>query len=419
MPLFATTHTPSLELVRMRRITSPLFPIPYPMPAEREINRLVLLDIAPDREDLIMSGRHLDALREHLKIDVSRENVGHWLYQSKERGSVKLSDTSARYSAFMGLSQKAANSHWRKYRIMPGDENVPIIRTSGRKRSVSTSCVRPLSHSGLGNRPRADSHSWGELRLSTMDKLISPRPLGPTHILVLHSLPHSAPTHPSYAARRAIPGYCVEMPINDLLFALNVPHLANLRDAFPHRRPEVLTKVALRVSDVATFIPLVIFFHNRDVRELFSNVLPQWIVDLMDPLPTWSRAVTRLASPPVPRKTGFFKRRGSKDSSRSPSPTAPRSSSSSACSLLSLERTVDSIAHEIALVDVTHPELPSLVHALASLHALCDNLEDVGMYDEAVWAGLAMRNEILKKAVVEKSRMEAAVDADCRGGASA
>jgi hypothetical protein len=60
-----------------------------------------------------------------------------------------------------------------------------------------------------------DTRPWATLNLSTTHKLISPQPLGPTHILVVFNT-SSSRSH-TY----------LECPINNLIFLLNSLNLAN------------------------------------------------------------------------------------------------------------------------------------------------------------------------------------------------
>ena len=139
--------------------------------------------------------------------------------------------------------------------------------------SLAGPVAGPLGESADG------AHSIENLRLSTLDVTVSPRPLGPTHSLVMYE---ERPTPNGIFPR------IVEMPITGLIFAAHCPNFKakdTNRARFPYRLPNSLPKVVVRVPHLDTFPALVVYMHNHNQAELFRTLTPQCIRDIIHPLP--------------------------------------------------------------------------------------------------------------------------------------
>ena len=126
-------------------------------------------------------------------------------------------------------------------------------------------------------------------RLSTPEKLISPRPPGLTHILIVYVTMPSRPIVPpvdpqgtlSRCKKNAVTYYpeVIELPINDLIFILNVPNLAPSKAAdtplLPRRLQKELPRVLMYVPHLDTFPELVIYLHTKNQAELFRKIIPE------------------------------------------------------------------------------------------------------------------------------------------------
>ncbi|KAJ7734766.1 hypothetical protein DFH07DRAFT_119575 [Mycena maculata] len=384
-------------------------------PAEREIDRNALVAISPDREELLFSKKSIEELRQVLKLRTGpKEN--HWLYQHKQRPNATFRDATARTSALI-------------HRVRDGENKAgDAVNAVRRVLSVSSLNRASMPLTRIENRIPGRSEAngvnvWGSFILSTEKKLISPRPLGPTHILVVHSQPLSVSksgknTLPRPATKPSFPN--MDIPINDLIFMLNAPNLvpANGRCPLPHRLHHELPRALLRVPYLETISELIVYLHTHNQAELFRALVPEWLRDLMHPLP----------APALP---------GAKDTAsrkqRSPaslfgilaSSTAKLTLSSSASSIHSLdtlasgssghsgdlpaapERTADAIARDIVdslpFFSDEDPAKDELVAALTTLNALKANLEFFGYFGKAVWDELEACIGILTRALVHRA----------------
>jgi hypothetical protein len=247
---------------------------------------------------------------------------------------------------------------------------------------------------------------WGTPLLSTTDKLISPRPLGPTHILLIH-----APSAPCTATRRttnSIYGFpkVIELPINDLLFLLNVPNLSSRVPVLPRRLHKELPRVVMQVPHLETFPELVIYLHTMNQAELFRALIPEWIRDLMHPIPSLVINSTNVVEEGQntgckPKQLlGMFA-------------CGLNSDPSSSCAILPSPsergRTINSISKEISEVTAFTADGSSMdpvLHAVCLLDALRDNLDYIGYYGKALWNELDVCREILVRAVSWKAKIE-------------
>ncbi|CAA7263298.1 unnamed protein product [Cyclocybe aegerita] len=268
---------------------------------------------------------------------------------------------------------------------------------------------------------------WGGLRLTTKEKLVSPRPLDATHILVIHpaqSLRHDRVGHQETIRRvRRNPTFSevVELPVNDLLFLLNVPNLMAPRgesfaSILPRRLHKELPRVLMEVPHLVTFPELVGYLHTKNQAALFRNFIPEWMRDIMHPLPPVPGVVpsTSCGSFGSGSCTGEGRRVrkllgrlvGRTSSSSTLSLNSPGSSVNS--SLLSAEeppshseRSLASIAVEIAEAawDFNEEEPGFLDRVAGLLDALRDNLNHIGYFAKSLWDELEICREVVRKAI--------------------
>ncbi|KAF9001209.1 hypothetical protein BDQ17DRAFT_1542941 [Cyathus striatus] len=216
---------------------------------ERKINRSILLDVAPDREQLLMSDIPIEEIRHHLKLRIASPE-GHWLYRAQKLREVKLRNATTRFSAFdlAGLAATSANANANAAAPKPAQPTqIPTRRrvlsssaTPTHPIQLTQSIERRFSFFDNSNQSTANtttttttsSDTWYDLSLSTPGTLVSPRPLGPTHILIIYSTtPFNSVTHSLVARKKptlrrknnfnmTFPEI-IEIPINDLLFLLS------------------------------------------------------------------------------------------------------------------------------------------------------------------------------------------------------
>ncbi|KAJ7130402.1 hypothetical protein C8R44DRAFT_731927 [Mycena epipterygia] len=379
-------------------------------PLEREIDRRALLEISPDREELFMGKKSIDEIRQALKLRTGPP-AGHWLYQTKQRANVNFRDATARTST---LIRRVSDEN------DPGSAVRRVLSTSSLNRS-------PMPMTRIENgmpvgRETSGVTVWGSFILSTRKKLISPRPLGPTHILVVHAAPLSVSksgktTLPRAATKPSFPN--VDIPINDLLFLLNVPNLVTVDGhcPLPRRLHKELPRALLRVPHLETIHELIVYFHTMNQAELFRKLVPEWMRDLMHPLP---------AAAPAPKDAASIifspkKQRGPASLFSLLAPSKLSSSASSTHSLDTLEsgmsghsseapaveRTSDSIARDIVdslpFFSDEDPKNDELVSTLSTLNALRDNLECLGYFGKSVWDELEASLAILTRSLVHRA----------------
>lgn len=202
----------------------------------------------------------------------------HWLYKNEEQLTTQITNPTLRTADLTGGIGNTTNDNTGS-RSSP---NMHVIR-----RVLSTLIVRPTSttiDSRVYSSDEVLVDIWGSPLLSTQETMISPRPLGPTHILVIYS-PDSHPI-PSPRTTLILRTHkpivkILEIPINDLLFVLNVPNLSPF-PPLPRRLPDELPRVILPVPHLSTFHDLMIYIHTLNQAELFRRILPEWIRDLIN-----------------------------------------------------------------------------------------------------------------------------------------
>ncbi|KAJ7092771.1 hypothetical protein B0H15DRAFT_832461 [Mycena belliarum] len=420
LPVLIVTSNPSLGSLGER-------------PDEREIDRRALIDISPDREELFASRKPTDEIRQALKLRTG-PTAGHWLYQTKRRANVNFRDATARTST---LIHRVSN-----------DENKPGEGANIIRRVLSSASLprsrRPVPMALIENgmpvgREGSGVTVWGSFVLSTPHKLISPRPLGPTHILVVHTAPLSVsklgkatvPRSSRGDATKSFPN--MDIPINDLLFLLNVPNLVTPdgRCPLPRRLHKELPRALLRVPHLETIHELIVYLHTMNQAELFRKLVPEWMRDLIHPLP-----VAAPAPVPTPQKdsASIFSPKKTRSTASIFALIAPVKLVSSASSTYSIEtlasalsghsselppvqeRTADSIARDIVeslpFFAEADPGKDELVSTLATLNALKANLEFLGYFGKAVWDELDAIVSILIRALVRRAAVAPLQEAD-------
>ncbi|KAJ6465067.1 hypothetical protein C8R47DRAFT_1155542 [Mycena vitilis] len=385
-------------------------------PTEREIDRNALVAISPDREGLFLSNKSIDELRQLLKLRTGPIEKS-WLSQAKLRANVDFRDATARTSTLIHRVQTPTTT-------TTTDENSPPDADKAVRKVFSSASLQRIAmplriQNGVpGGGDGSGPDIWGSFFVSTMKKLVSPRPLGPTHIIVAHTKPlavsksgkSSLPRRPrDDGSKPSFPN--MDIPINDLLFQLGVPNLT-AASALPPRLHQQLSRVLLLVPHLETFHEIVVFLHTYNQAEMFRKLIPEWIRDLMHPLPIVA-----------PKDTAsIFSPKKSRGPASLFSRFAPSMIGSSGASVYSvdtvasgmsghsyepLERTPDIIARDIIdslpFFSDEDPGHDELVATLATLNALKANLEFLGYFGKAVWDELEMSLNILTSALVHRT----------------
>ncbi|KAG5726390.1 hypothetical protein E4T56_gene9329 [Termitomyces sp. T112] len=387
-------------------------------PKEREINREVLLAVAPDREALLISNKSITELRQILKIHIGGTE-SHWLYRIRKRTNASLKDSNIRVSTFVHGPPANGSQETRS----SSKNEIHILR-----RVLSASELPPFTQPKRTDRRFFSPYDysvdvWDTIRLSTADKLISPRPLGPTHILIVHSEPEPSRILQSVTRSRRKPvrrmkssplSNVVEIPVNDLLFVLNAPNLSSTTPTLPPRLQKELPRVVMYVPHTETFPELVVYLHTQNQAELFRKLIPEWIRDIMHPLPAIPDTSTNSALSSNDMKTiartplqllGLFipvstLGHGTETLAVAQYDSRPRSK---------YRRTVKSVAEEItkaALTSCDEQEVDPILFSVAQLNALKDNLEYLGYFEEDLWHELDVYREVLIRAVSCRAKIQ-------------
>lgn len=355
----------------------------------------------------------------------------HWLYRTQTRCQVKLKELTTRLSVFGRLGPDVANENIDN----EGNTSCHVIRRVLSASSVHQPCISPMT--SIANtlnpiRPLTDIVDlgiWNGAPLSTKDKLISPRPLGATHILVVYAMDPSDTTSPVDDGQRTV-RRCkgnasltypevAEVPINDLLFILNLPNLSRDGDQpiLPRRLHTELPKVLMRVPNLQTFPELVIYLHTKNQAELFRKLIPEWMRDLMHPLPHIpSPAVPSVPSVPSTPSVGNVATCAlvaSFDPRRLLVRLIPASSSlettastaSPVPTLVEPERSISSIAAEISQTALEFAYKEAVVHTATLLDALHDNLCHIGYFGKDLWHELDLSRDILRRAISQQAKI--------------
>ncbi|KAK0460596.1 uncharacterized protein EV420DRAFT_1267696 [Desarmillaria tabescens] len=354
---------------------------------ERVISRADLVEVAPDREDTLMSHATTEELREALKLrSTSTHAQSLHIYQNFD-SSMKLPKTPVRTSVFLNAGPSISDTSGTlsteniRRRVLSADAGPKDILKDIRNRLVPDT---------KGNVTLLDPWNPIGLRLSTLDKLISPRPLGPTHILVIVDASEISETA---SQKRTLRARSIQMPINDLLFKLNMPNLSK-EPKLPPRMHKELPRVGIRVPHIETFRFLVVFLHTRNRIELMRAVLPEWIRDILQQRVTASRPAIQAQAELEEKKKGKLLGILSLACMSTESFTLPAPVESGP------ERLFDEVAREVAEASRDGEAFGrDLVEATATLNALRNNLTFIGFHEKELWAELEDYSAILARAV--------------------
>ena len=313
-------------------------------------------------------------------------------------------------------------------------------------RQASLSALTPLATvtnlEGVGGSSNCTYNiSWDVANLSTRDVLISPRPLGPTHICVLIedekifracggggggiAVKQNHPLHTK----------TVDQPINDLLFILNAPNLlpadahsgVSALSALPRRLHKELPRVGIRVPHLDTFPALVVYLHTKNQAELFRKVIPEFIRDIMHPLFAPKYIKTGLLEEATLSSLSSLDGRESIRSSVGgltstgpgatlsrwiilpfkktglgsvvPDSVTPANLNLDNRRMLVTSAEVDTLAKEIVHVTMALGEGDILIQTASTLNALRDNLLFVGYLEHMLWEELELSRQVLLRAI--------------------
>lgn len=214
--------------------------------------------------------------------------TSHWLHRTNRRRDTKSTrrDPVTSYSQFNRTCnpEKATENHTAACRR----------RVCGSSASSGT-VVLERGPKGVDNAP---ANVWSSRSLSTQDKLISPRPLGPTHILVVSQTEGGRDP-----ASRSSGEDVLELPVNDLLLILNVPNLRTIRknghfvSVLPRRLHKEMPRVALHVPSLETFAEVVVYLHTKDRSALFGTLVPEWIRSIVYPAKSLASSANTSGAP--------------------------------------------------------------------------------------------------------------------------
>ncbi|KAJ7201131.1 hypothetical protein GGX14DRAFT_659239 [Mycena pura] len=405
-------------------------------PTEREVDRSAFVAISPDREALFASDKSIEEIRQLLKLragpTVSHSN---WLYQAKQRANVESRDATARTSMLIHRVKNDENDSGNHATVAAN------TTTDAVRRVLSVASLNRATTARIDNGIPTARHEasgvtvWGSFALSTPNKLISPRPLGPTHMLILHEEPLSVS---SKSGKNIFPRggrkfANLEIAVNDLLLCLNGPKV--VARSLPHRLHKELPRVLLHVPNLQTIHKVIVFLHTLNQAELFRGLVPEWMRDAMHPLPLPPPApspcpapvliadTASIASSKKPRSLFSFRSLrsgagvGSSTSSlhsadidaSAPAPAAPIPVPAAAAWGTAQDSRAREIVAGLPFFADEDPAKDELVDTLAALHALRANLAFLGFGRRAVWDELEARLGILTRALVLRA---AVTDAD-------
>jgi hypothetical protein len=200
---------------------------------------------------------------------------------------------------------------------VPDENSNNVVANPRIGRVLSTSSIYTFSRATLTsieNRLLYSAATTIGPWLSTPEKLISPRLLGLTHILVFYATMPSRPIVPPLDSQCILlrrkkktvtyPEVIRELPINDLIFILNAPNLAHSKapdtPLLPRRLQMELPRVLMYLPHLDTFLELVIYLRTRNQAELFKKIIPEWIRDMIHPLPLAPLPAPQAHSQPGP-----------------------------------------------------------------------------------------------------------------------
>ncbi len=302
-----------------------------------------------------------------------------------------------------------------------------IVRRAERSPSLSISSSQEES-AGINQEITLERTS-----VDFANALISPRPLGPTHILIAHAIPSQPIVKGSTVKRHRSPSIItqtLEIPINDLLFLLNVPNIAYdyslaLHGTVLPRRSgtgEELPMVSMGIPHLRTFAEIVVYLHTKNQAALFRALIPEWARDIMHPLPP--------APDPSPNVSLGYIEEGEcvpsslccAGSARSLGGNIGRlfkscvlsGSRRQKCDIQPLFASQENIARSVNTIGVEMAEAAGrqpdedeeALSAIAeTLDALSDNLSYLGFFNKALWNELNVYRAIVMYAISYRARI--------------
>jgi hypothetical protein len=356
------------------------------------------------------------------------------LYRTQTRREVKFTEPTIRLSAFDRLGPVADEN---------ADNGGNVSLHTARRIFSASSLYHPISSvKGIANTldhvgPHTGSPDFAissGAPLSTQEILISPRPLGVTHILVVYTTdpPDTAsPVDDQATVRRrkgrASPTYpeVAELPINDLLFALNTPNLScdnsqGFKPILPRRLHKEIPRVLMQVPHLQTFPELVVYLHTKNQAALFRKLIPEWIRDLIHPLPNSIPSPVMSSTPSVGKVAAlgpaFFRTFNLSrllvklippccSTSSISSVDTIGSAPSSIPTSIKPERSVSSIAAEIGEAALEDACEDAVLHTATLLDALCVNLGYVGYFGKDLWHELDLLRDIMRRAISYQAKV--------------
>ncbi|TFY72808.1 hypothetical protein EVG20_g198 [Dentipellis fragilis] len=316
---------------------------------EHPVSRPVLIEVAPDREDTINSIENLDDFRDTLKIYAS--DPAHWLNQVREKTDARI--------------------RGQTMRMAPMKSNTPAKHL---RRSHSASSLLSMSRR-LADLTQNNSWVWDRKPIISTERVISPRPLEPTHLLVIYDTTPLSGIYSRY----------VECPINALVFAAYCPNL-QLNEhgrTFPHRLPQELPRVRMEVPHLGAFVPLLAYLHTKNQAALFRALVPEWLRDILHPV-----VMAGIADPRAAPDYGHRTRK-----------LSIRISSCVSVPLLELpQRTLVSVAQETRDAEARAPQPlggSDVAETFRRLVGLKTDLEFIGYHPRDLWYELELMLRIL------------------------
>ncbi|KAA1474585.1 hypothetical protein DENSPDRAFT_841190 [Dentipellis sp. KUC8613] len=318
---------------------------------EHPVCKQALIEVAPDREDVIENMVNMEQFRNTLKIHAS--DPSHWVFQAREKKDSRIREPSMRMTRIRG----------------------------GLRRSHSVGSLLSASKRLENLTQRKNDWIWTP-NSPISDCVISPRPLGPTHILVAYE---TAPLSGIYSR-------FFECPINAAVFVAHCPNLqvSWKGRTFPHRLPRELPRVLMEVPHLDEFVPLLVYLHTKNQAALFRALIPEWLRDILHPALMAGVADESTQVGRQRRGRMFFLRLGSCFAA----PLAPTMDLS--------QRTIESVSQEIrdAEARASQPlckgDVRVAFHRLACLKA---NLEFIGYFPRELWFELELSLKILVRSL--------------------
>lgn len=304
------------------------------------------------------------------------------------------------------IVSNATNFHNMHFILMLNSSTHPTAHYTGDSEDVNASLAR---HSTQDKGKTSDFQTWPRRTFSTGHQLVSPQPLGPTHLLII----------PDSIVQPNKKRVCLECPVNGLILLINCPNIANPA-ALTHHTPGDLARVLINVPHAKPFAHLVAYFHTRDQVALFKQLLPGWLWELLRQLSFGSSPVSGPASPdshrsffPPLTRTKTRPKHGDHDeiglgvrkrswlsslSSNSGDDAKAIALGSRGSSSTSLSLPGPTIPKAIADASSSNRDL-DLMQSVVCLQELQDNLRAIGLYSADLWAEMELTEVAIIRAI--------------------